>query len=405
VEQEKAGIVDSPALMYYDMMKAGGRINNPELVRILTDESADAYRWTRDFLKVPYLNRIDLFGGHSVPRCFTAEKISGKTFISSLLRKAEQLSIPIAYRHNVKKIKKGDGTTFSLEVIPAYRYKDDKGSVPLLLESRKALILASGGYGSDIAFRSAQDPRLSETIESTGQPFVDGSLLKMALKLGAASVQLSRIQLGPWASPDERGYGDGPSFSEYILFQYGLLVDPDKGNRFVNELADRKILSDEMMFMGRNSVGICDDYAVQFSRWNIDKALQKKVVKRFDSLEDLCLHYGMDLAPVKRTIEQFNRFVRAGKDKSFGKPILPGAGEISNPPFYGIRLFPKIHYTMGGLRIDGKTRVLDIDGNSIAGLFAAGEITGGIHGASRLGSCSLTDCVVFGRRAGRFCLS
>ncbi|MBB6481397.1 flavocytochrome c [Spirochaeta isovalerica] len=404
-EQKAAGIVDSPALMYYDMMKAGERINNPDLVKILTEESAEAYLWTRDFLKVPYLDRIDIFGGHSVPRCYTAENITGKTFISALLKKAEELSIPVAYKHYVQDIVREDDKSLSLKVIPGFSFKTGKGEPPEILKARKGIILAAGGFGSDVPFRSAQDPRLNESVQSTGQPFVDSSVLKMALNLGAAPVQLSRIQLGPWASPDETGYGDGPSFAEYILFQYGILIDPDKGVRFVNEMADRKTLSDEMMFMGRYSIGICDDHAVKTAGWNIDKALKKKVVLKFSTMEELCLHYGMDFIPVKRTVEQFNRFILAGKDKNFDKPILDGAKPISRPPYYGIRLYPKVHYTMGGLRIDENARVLDLNGKPVNGLYAAGEITGGVHGASRLGSCSLTDCVVFGRRAGRFSAS
>jgi succinate dehydrogenase/fumarate reductase flavoprotein subunit len=101
------------------------------------------------------------------------------------------------------------------------------------------------------------------------------------------------------------------------------------------------------------------------------------------------------------TVERYNGFVRAGTDAAYGKRILEDAAPIAEPPFYAIRTWPKVHHTMGGVHIDAEARVIGHDLNPVPGLFAAGEITGGVHGAVRLGSCAVTDCLVFGRIAGR----
>jgi len=400
--QNSAGIIDSADVMYSDMMRAGLGINQPELVRTLVDQSAEAYEWSKKFLGVKYLDRIDIFGGHSVPRCFTAENISGVTIIKQLMKKVRELSIPVHFQNILKDfvIDKNSGVP-GVIVQDNYNFKSRDGGSLRYIKAKKSVILATGGFGSDVGFRSAQDPRLNESIKSTNQPYSTAEGLKSGLKAGAAPVQLSHIQLGPWASPDETGYGDGPAFSEYILFQYGLLVDPASGKRIVNELADRKSLSDRILEIGYPCIGIADSAAVDESGWNIDKCLKKKVVKTFNSIESLADAYHINKKQLELTIQRFNMFVEEKKDRDFNKPILDTAREITKPPYYAIRLWPKVHHTMGGLRINAKAQVLDLDGEVIKGLFAAGEVTGGVHGASRLGSCAITECFVFGRIAGK----
>jgi len=263
------------------------------------------------------------------------------------------------------------------------------------------VILAAGGFGADVVFRMAQDPRLTAKIDTTNKPFATAEVIKQAINAGAAPVQLSYIQLGPWASPDEKGYGDGPQFSEYIVFQYGIVIDPATGSRFVNELSDRKTLSDKLLAIGHPCIGMADAKAVKQSGWNIEDAIKKNVVRIFDTLEELAAFYDIPYQNLEETVKEFNGSFIDGVDKSFGKPLIENASPIVNPPYYAMRLWPKVHFTMGGIRINTNAQVIDLEGNIIQGLYAAGEITGGVHGASRLGSSSITDCMVFGRIAGK----
>ena len=401
-EQKKSGIKDSTELFYRDMMKAGLGINNPDLVKILTENSREAYEWSRDFLGVKYLDRIDIFGGHSVPRCFTADRVTGHTIIKKMLEKTSELGIEIKYSCCFRNfIKSGSGRIEGIAVEEEYDYRGRKKGIIRNIRAEKAVVLAAGGFASDVNFRSSQDPRLDEKISSTTQPFSTAQPLKQSLKAGAAPVQLSHIQTGPWASPDEKGYGDGPSFSEYIVFQYGLIIDPFTGKRFVNELADRKTLSDAILERGHPCIGIADSRAVSVSGWNIKRCLDKGVVREFTTLDELASEYSIERSEFEKSIERFNSSVKSGRDSEYNKPVLDNASELSNPPYYAIRLWPKVHHTMGGIRIDRDAHVLDLDGRKIPGLYAAGEITGGIHGACRLGSCAITECIVFGRIAGR----
>ncbi len=400
--QKDAGISDSPELMYRDMMAAGEGLNYPELVKIVTERAKDAFLWSRDDLGVKYLDRVDIFGGHSVSRCYTPESISGSDLIKKQLARLKELQVPIRLGAYVTSLLQDEtGRAAGVRFVEDYRFgKPGRGSEKTCFTS-KAVIVASGGFGSDVAFRQAQDPRLDDSLGTTNKLFATAEVLKECLRIGANPVQLSRIQLGPWASPDEQGFGAGPLFGDYVVIPYGLMVDPDTGTRFVNELSDRKKLADAMLEIEHPAIGMADQVGVKVAGWDLSRALKKGVVKTYYSLEDLARGCQIDPNALQATLLRFNQMVRNGRDEDFQKPIMPNAAPLETPPFYAMRLWPKVHYTMGGIQIDTSARVIHRDQHPIEGLYAAGEVTGGIHGACRLGSCAITECLVMGRIAGR----
>ena len=401
-EQRSAGIEDAPDLMYRDMMNAGLGLNHPGLVKEVTERSNEVLRWTIEYLGVEYLDRLDIFGGHSVPRCYTPIGISGSAIIKQQLLKLHELGMSIKTRTYLKRLIVDDtGTVTGVSVRENYDHKNPESGTDNYVQARKAVILAAGGFGADIPFRSAQDPRLNADIDTTNKPFATAEVLKEALRIGAAPVHLSHIQLGAWASPDEKGFGVGPLFADYIVFPLGLVVEPFRATRIVNELADRKTVSDTILRIGKPCIGIADQQAVTRSGWNIDHCVAKGVVRGFERLPDLAAHYGLPDELLERSIDTFNGHVEERNDLDFGKPFPPTAAPIKQPPYYAMRLWPKVHHTMGGVHINVRGQVLDLDQHPIHGLYAAGEITGGIHGACRLGSCAITDCLVFGRICGR----
>jgi len=282
-----------------------------------------------------------------------------------------------------------------------YEYPDATSGTAKTIKARKAVVLAAGGFANDIELRTSQDPRLTRDIGSTNKYSTTGEALREALRIGAMPVHLSWIQLGPWASPDEKGYGIGPDFASYIAFPYGIMVNPETGSRFVNELADRKIRADAILNIGRPCIGIADQEGIKTSGHPIEHCLRKGVVKKFDQIHEIADYYRIPPHSLKNTIEQFNDYVRHRYDKDFNKPILTAAQPLKFPPYFCIRLWPKVHHTMGGVLINSKAQVLNLSLRPIKGLYAAGEVTGGIHGACRLGSCAIIDCLVFGRIAGR----
>ena len=386
--QKRLGIEDSPDLMYEDMVRAGLGLNHPSLVREVVTHAEEAFRWSADYLGVEYIDRIDQFGGHSVPRCYAAAGVTGSTIIKRQVAKLDELGVPILLQTRFERfVLDESGTIVGILVREGYDHKNPEAGVDTYVKIDRAVVLSTGGFGSDVSFRQSQDPRLTADIDSTNTPYATAEALVETLRIQAMPVHLSHIQLGPWGSPDEKGYGAGPRFADYTLFQYGLIVSPDTNSRIVNELADRKTVADAILAVGHPCIGIADERALQQSGWAIDRALKKGVVKPFENLADLSTHYGLDESQ--------------RSDTEFGKPIIDGAAPVANPPYYAMRLWPKVHHTMGGVGIDASARVIDLDGHPIPRLFAAGEAAGGVHGGCRLGSCAITDCLVFGRIAGR----
>jgi succinate dehydrogenase/fumarate reductase flavoprotein subunit len=186
-----------------------------------------------------------------------------------------------------------------------------------------------------------------------------------------------------------------------MTLKHGLIVHPATGKRSVNELADRRMVADALWSAGRPSVCLADAGAVVRSNLEIERLLRKGVVRQFDELVELADAYGIPPDALQETVERYNQAVALGKDPEFGKLIHPGVTPLVRPPFYGMRLWPKVHHTMGGVQINVQAQVLDLEGRPIPGLYAAGEVTGGIHGACRLGSCAIPECLIFGRIAGR----
>ena len=262
--QADRGIEDSPQLMSADMLKAGLGLNHPELVRTLTEASNDIFRWTIDYLGVKYLDRVDQFGGHSVSRSYTTHNRSGSAIIKQLLLKLKELEVPVRTKVFLQNILKDpDGRVCGVRVREGYTYPDENSGVPKTIRVRKAVILTTGGFANDLDFRTSQDPRLDRDIMTTNKYSTTGEALREAIRISAMPVHLSWIQMGPWACPDEKGYGIGPDFASYIAFMYGILIDPATGKRIANELADRKTRADAILEKRHPCLVFADEKGVE----------------------------------------------------------------------------------------------------------------------------------------------
>ncbi len=400
--QKNRGIADSPEKMAADMLAAGQGLGHRDLVLTVAQDSAHALEWLIDELGVVFADRVDRFGGHSLARSHTpARRRSGAEIYKRMLARLRQLKIPIRLRCKVTDLSRDRrGRVDGVRALSGYRYQSTPGE-PVTIGARRAVILAAGGFAADVAFRSAHDPRLGAAVDTTNKPYATADLIKSALRIGALPVHLSWIQLGPWTSPDEKGFGAGPDFAGYAGYPYGIMVDPATGRRFVNELADRKTRCDAVLALGHPAVVIADAQAVRLSAIDLGRSMQKGVVRAFDSIGQLARCYAISPPALEHALGRFNAAWEQPAGDEFGKPLLASASPICQPPFYAMRVWPKTHYTMGGVLIDTRARVLDLCRQPIDGLYGAGEITGGIHGACRLGTTAITDCIVFGRIAGR----
>ncbi len=400
--QRQEGIIDSPELMLDDMMQAGMQLNHKELARMVAEQSATVLNWTIDTLGVKYKESLNHLGGHSVPRTYITDTSTGSGIIQPLLAKCRELEITVQMKTMLNQLLSDTtGRIDGVEVRCDYLFPQQDSGQLKRIRARKAVIMATGGFGRDINFRMTQDPRLDKSIDSTNQMGATAEGLLSALRVGATPIHLSWIQLGPWASFHEKGWGVGSMFTLLAGFPYGIMVDANTGKRFVNELSDRKLRTDAMLYHDRIPVAIVDSLGV-IKATTLDKCLKQGVVKAFSSIEELAAADNIPLPALRETLERYHLSLARGRDGEFGKQLSNDLKPIENPPFYSIRLLPKVHHCMGGVQINERAQVLSISNQQpIPGLYAAGEITGGIHGSSRLGSNAIVDCLVFGRIAGQ----
>ncbi len=404
--QTDAGIEDSAERLVGDMMAAGLDLNHRPLAEKLAAESLDALMWSIDDLGVEYLDSGSQLGGHSVPRTYTTHNQSGSGIVTRQLADlAERGIVPRTQSLLRQLLRDDDGRVKGVAIGEGYRHPNDDDSPSKFIKANRAVVMATGGFGNDPAFRMLQDPRLTDAFDATNQPGATSEGLRQALSVGCTPVQLSWIQLGPWTSPDERGMGLAWTFA-VLCAQWGLWVDTLTGTRVVDELADRKTRADALIAAGNQCIAFCDAggfaYAQAIPDDRMQRMMEREVVREFDSLEAMAAAYDMPLEPLQETIARFNASVEAGEDAEFGRYLQAEQFPIGEPPFYVSRLSPKVHHTMGGVAINTDAQALDVvTGEPIPGLYAAGEVTGGVHGASRLGGVAIGDCLVFGRTAGR----
>ncbi|MGB9791806.1 MAG: flavocytochrome c [Thermacetogeniaceae bacterium] len=384
--QAEMGIKDSPELMLQDMLKAGLYLNHVNKARIVAENSNEALEWVMNYLGVKF-GRIVYHGGHSVPRSHETEHATGSDVIKKMLAKLKELGVQVETRRKLERfIVDKDGRVIGIEIRDGYNFGDENSGTPVFIKAKKAVVLASGGFSRDLKMRMLQDPRLNEKFDSTNQMGATGEAMRAAFKIGAIDVQLDQIQLGPWASPDEKGFGYVPQFSEKVI-GYGPIINPKTGKRFVSETADRKKRADAMILVGVPAIHVADSYAVnKMVRPEIlEGGLKNGAIKKFDTLEDVAKYYNIPLQPFLEEIKRFNSFLAKGKDDDFDILIPKDAKPMGQPPFYACRLWPKVHHCMGGVGTDENARVINQDFKVIKGFYAAGEVTGGTHGACRLG--------------------
>lgn len=400
--QKQRGIQDSAERLYEDMLRSGGGLNHRDLAAIVAEQASAAIDWTRNTLGVRYLDRLDRFGGHSVARCLTTQNRSGADFIKALCQILKQKGIEIRTRALLTRLHTdSQGAVCGVQIRCDYRFADGNSGSTRNIQARRAVILATGGFVNDVQFRMIQNHSLDESVASTNHRGATAEGLIAALKLQAAPVQLSWIQLGPWGCADEKGYGWGANFACYGVYPAGIVVDPATGQRIANEWADRRQRCDAMFNAGHICVGIVDAIGAESAVESLEPCLRRGYVKGFATLSEVASAYGMPVDRLETTVAAYNDSIRKNGPDPFGKPIAQGARELVKAPFYAIRLWPKVHYASGGVRINSRAQVINLDNRPIPGLFAAGEVCGGIHGASRLSGCSLTECIVFGRIAGQ----
>ena len=382
------GYFDSVELMELDTMIGGKGINDPALVETLCANSADAIDWLDEHGIT--LHNVSSFGGASVKRIHRPVNAEGKTVsVGSYM-------IPLLQENCEKAGVKMMLDTTATEILTdangaAVGVKATGASGETVTVNAKAVVLASGGFGANLDMVVKYKPELKGFM-TTNAPGIQGQGIEMAQAIGAATVDMDQIQIHPTVEANTAAL-----ITEGLRGDGAVLINAE-GKRFIDEVGTRDVVSAaEIAQTGSYSWLVVDQAMVDASSV-IQGYIKKGYTVTGATYEELGKAMGVDAAAFAETMDKWNGYVEAKNDPDFGRTSF--ANPLNTAPYYAVKVTAGVHHTMGGLKINANTEVLNEKGEVIPGLFAAGEVTGGVHGANRLGGNAVADFTVFGRIAG-----
>lgn len=404
-EHDAAGkkyIFDSPELFALQTIIGGDCRNDPKLVLTMTKNATAAMMWLdkQSDMTWQHVPRhwIDVGIGGIYPRGQWPRQADGKTpistydaYIAPLAKKVRESGSHIYTQMNVVEIVRGkDGR------VTGVKAKDKDGNVRTF--SGRNVVLAAGGYGANLAMVKKYNN--ISVVATSNQPGATGEVIEEAVAAGAALEGMEWIQIHPHGNPKngelESAIAGRPQDTPYVNIN---------GVRFIDETGRRDELSHAILEQpGKVVFSIFDQRTIDEKKVRDDLmniAIGHGYAFKADDLGALADVAGIRKDAFLKTIAQYNAASKAQDAKNLPVPKILLGNTIEKAPFYAVPITTTIHHTMGGLRINEKTQVLDRKGDVILGLYAAGEVTGGIHGSNRLGRNALTDLLVFGHIAGQ----
>jgi flavocytochrome c len=398
--QLENGIPDNAKIFFEDTKKSARDLARDDLIRVLTGRSGDAVNWLQDKFALD-LSKVARLGGHSQPRTHRGNaQFPGMVITYAQMERLEDLAVSNPERVKIYKksrvsklLKDESGSVIGVEYIRSGKTETAYGPV----------VLATGGYAADFTEDSLLKKYRPELwdLPTTNGDHCTGDGQKLAMAVGASGIDLEKVQVHPTGLVDPNEPEAKVKFlaAEALRGVGGLLVD-NEGKRFVDELQHRDFVTGKIWENGKYPIRlILNGQASNEIEWHCKHYVGRGLMKRFESGAALAKEMGLKPEVLQKTFDDYNTSVRTKKDP-FGKKFF-SSGEWSMNDFFNVAIMtPVLHYTMGGLEIDTESRVIDGSGKPIPGLFAAGEVAGGVHGANRLGGSSLLGCVVFGRVSG-----
>ncbi len=378
-------IVDSFEDFYNETYLGGGKQNNTELLKFFTEHGALAIDWLAQHgIK---LDDLTITGGMKTMRTHRPSSLApiGGYLVTELLKWVAKDEIPLFTSIKVTGLLKDNGR------ISGVKAETDR-EVDI---HAKAVILATGGFGAGKDLLAEYRSDLLN-LRTTNQPGATGDGLKLAQKVGAKLVDMDQIQVHPTVQQDTP---HAFLIGEAVRGEGAILVN-NNGQRFVNELDTRKNVTKAIDDLGGTGAYLIFDRDIRNRVKAIEFYDHVGLVKTGQTLAELATEINIDAENLEQTVADWDKAVESQNDLSFGR-TTGMERNISDAPFYAIHIAPAVHYTMGGIAINHQTHVLDESGQVIKGLFAAGEVAGGLHGNNRIGGNSIAETVVFGRQAGQ----
>ena len=395
VRQKAQNIEDSVDKHYTQTYEGGDKLGNPDLIRVLVDNAYPTLQWLEG-LGMKFKPEVFTVLGGMWPRAHAPELPLGTGFIKTYQDYIDKSNGGIEVKLNTK------ATEILMEGNKAIGVKAEGKDANYTIKASKGVIIAAGGFGANVEMRNEYNTKWADltSIKTTNHPGATGDGITMGKAIGANLVGMEWIQLLPMGDPATGSLsGNIEQGVENRIF-----VNKD-GNRFVDEGARRDVMTKALFEQKDNWMWTVLDkhsYPTEDIKNHFNESIAELVAAgrayKGDTLEELAAKIGVDPANLVKSVESFNKGVDAGKDE-LGRTLFQY--KIDTPPYYAAARVPTVHHTMGGLQINAEAQVLNTNGKIIENLFAAGEVTGGIHGSNRLGGNALADINVFGRIAGK----
>ena len=385
------GYFDSVELMELDTMIGGKGKNNPELVKALAENSADAIEWLASI--GAEVKNVGAFGGASVKRIHRPVNADGKVtavgaYIVPILEKnLQDRNVQFLFDTTANEIIMKDGKAVGIKGTGKDGHK--------VTINAKSVVIATGGFGANAEMVEKYKPEL-KGFATTNAEGAQGQGIDMATAAGAATVDMNQIQIHPTVHIEEDG--NAHLITEGLRGDGAILVNAE-GKRFYDEVSTRDKVSAAIIEQTDKSAWLIVDQTMVDKSAVIAGYIKSGYTVTGATYEELAKAMGVDEATFTSTMNTWNQAVEAKSDAEFGRTSF--ANPLTTAPYYAIKITPAVHHTMGGIVINPKAEVLNEKGEAISGLYAAGEVTGGVHGANRLGGNAVADFVVFGRISGQ----
>ena len=385
------GYFDSVELMELDTLIGGKGKNNPELVKALAENSAAAIEWLASI--GAEVKNVGAFGGASVKRIHRPVNADGKVtavgaYIVPILEKnLQDRNVQFLFDTAANEIIMKDGKAVGIKATGKDGHK--------VTINAKSVVIATGGFGANAEMVEKYKPEL-KGFATTNAEGAQGQGIDMATAVGAATVDMDQIQIHPTVHIEEDG--NAHLITEGLRGDGAILVNAE-GKRFYDEVSTRDKVSAAIIAQPEKSAWLVVDQSMVDKSAVIAGYIKSGYTVTGATYEELAKAMGVDEATFVSTMNTWNQAVEAKSDAEFNRTSF--ANPLTAAPYYAIKITPAVHHTMGGIAINPKAEVLNEKGEAISGLFAAGEVTGGVHGANRLGGNAVADFTVFGRIAGQ----
>lgn len=381
--QKELGIEDTKEQFYADTMKGGYNKNDPALVRKMVDKAAETVDWLMSF--GVDLSDVGKMAGSTNKRTHRPQGGAAVGAHMVSVMETEALKIGVDLRKNSKVI-----DIIKEENKPAGVVVETNGQRYTI--AAKAVIIATGGFGANPDMVVKYKPEL-EGFGTTNHKGATGDAFAWIEKFGGALTQMDEIQTHPTVVP-----GNGLMITEAVRGNGAIMVNRE-GNRFCSEMATRDVMSKAILNQAGKTAYLVFDMGVRKSLKAIEGYVKQGLLTEGETPEALAQKLGIPAESFASTIASYNQIQASGNDAEFGRKASEMPRPLTEGPYYAVEVGPAIHHTMGGIKITPNAEVLDTNGNVIPGLYAAGEVTGGVHGGNRLGGNAVADICVYGKIA------